>query len=75
MVFGQQSKCLRTSYPFRPINTKNKRMCGVNQKLSCGLSATLNLNKNNYYGSIANANNRNYDWTAHHPIYANTISK
>jgi len=49
---GRQSMFFSTNYPFRPTYTKNKRMCGVNQKVAPGLSATLNMNKNNYQGSV-----------------------
>jgi hypothetical protein len=53
MVFGQQqSMFFQANYPFRPTNTKNKRMCGVNQKVTPGLSSVLNMNKNNYQGSV-----------------------
>jgi hypothetical protein len=41
-----------TNPVFRPTNTKNKRMCGVNQKVTPGLSSVLNMNKNNYQGSV-----------------------
>ena len=49
---GRQSMFFSANYPFRPTYTKNKRMCGVNQKVAPGLSATLNMNKNNYQGSV-----------------------
>lgn len=53
MVFGQQqSMFFQANYPFRPTYTKNKRMCGSNQKVDPGLSVTLNMNKNNYQGSV-----------------------
>ena len=38
------------SYPF-PINTKNKRMNGVNQKLSPGLSKNVVFNVRQFQGS------------------------
>ena len=38
------------SYPF-PINTKNKRMSGVNQKLSPGLSKNVIFSLRQFQGS------------------------
>jgi hypothetical protein len=52
MVFGQNALFFSANYPFRPTYTKNKRMCGVNQKVAPGLSSVLNMNKNNYQGSV-----------------------
>jgi hypothetical protein len=52
MVFGQNAMFFSANYPFRPTYTKNKRMCGVNQKVDPGLSSVLNMNKNNYQGSV-----------------------
>ena len=52
MVFGQNAMFFSANYPFRPTYTKNKRMCGVNQKVDPGLSMVLNMNKNNYQGSV-----------------------
>jgi hypothetical protein len=52
MTFGKNSMFFQANYPFRPTYTKNKRMCGVNQKVAPGLSSVLNMNKNNYQGSI-----------------------
>ena len=49
---GRQSMFFSANYPFRPTYTKNKRMCGVNQKVDPGLSMVLNMNKNNYQGSV-----------------------
>jgi len=43
MVFGQKSLFFSANYPFRPTYTKNKRMCGVNQKVDPGLSATIHM--------------------------------
>lgn len=43
MVFGQKRNTAR-------LTTKD--MKGVNQKTASGLSATLNMNKNNYQGSV-----------------------
>ena len=47
MVFGQKSLFFSANYPFRPTYTKNKRMCGVNQKVAPGLSTTLNMKNHN----------------------------
>ena len=44
------------SYPF-PINTKNKRLCGVNQKLSPGLSKNVVFNLRQFQGSKKRAVN------------------
>ena len=47
MVFGQQqSMFFSANYPFRPTYTKNKRMCGVNQKVALGLNRPINQPKN-----------------------------
>tara|TARA_B110000037_G_scaffold88284_1_gene104640 strand:+ start:3996 stop:4247 length:252 start_codon:yes stop_codon:yes gene_type:complete len=43
MVFGQNALFFSANYPFRPTYTKNKRMCGVNQKVAPGLSATIHM--------------------------------
>ena len=40
---GRQSMFFSANYPFRPTYTKNKRMCGVNQKVAPGLSATIHM--------------------------------
>ena len=40
---GRQSMFFSANYPFRPTYTSNKRVCGVNQKVAPGLSATQNM--------------------------------
>jgi hypothetical protein len=41
---------LQLSYPF-PINTKNKRLSGVNQKMSPGLSKNVSFTLRKFQGS------------------------
>lgn len=46
MVFRKNSMFFSANYPFRPTYTKNKRMCGVNQKVVPGLSVISKLEEN-----------------------------
>ena len=43
-------KSILLSYPFS-VNTKNKRLCGVNQKLSPGLSKNVTFTLIKFQGS------------------------
>ena len=64
MVFGQNALFFSANYPFRPTYTKNKRMCGVNQKVAPGLSMvgisnkdTTTMNNERMYSIIYYNNN------------------
>ena len=49
---GRQSMFFSANYPFRPTYTKNKRMCGVNQKVAPGLSATIHMKLKRKHGGV-----------------------